>query len=90
MRAFEVLAASPAAGWIGNRFIDGGTKLLQKCTRCGTEQVLELPPSTVAAFQAGKRGDALARMVLRDFDEKLFAWKRAFQLAHEGCTESAA
>lgn len=89
VRAIETLAASPAAAWIGNRFVDSG-RLLQKCMRCGAEQILEMPPSTVAAFQSGARGDALARKVPPDFDEKLFAFKRNFQIAHEGCREGAA
>lgn len=90
MRAIETLAASPAAAWIGNRFVDGGSKLLQKCRRCGAEQLFEMPPSTVTAFQRGARGDALASKVPPDFDEKLFAFKRAFQIAHETCTEAVA
>ena len=89
MRAIETLAASPAAAWIGNRFVDGG-KLLQKCMRCGAEQLLEMPPSTVTAFQRGARGDALASKVPPDFDEKLFAFKRNFQIAHEDCVEASA
>jgi hypothetical protein len=87
MCALETLAASPAAGWIGNKFIDGGSKLLQKCMRCGAEQLFDMPPSTVAAFQSGARGDTLARKVPPDFDGKLFAFKRAFQIAHEGCLD---
>ena len=87
MRAIKELAASPATRWIRNKFIDGGSKLIQKCTRCGVEEILEMPPSTVAAFQAGSRGDALAAKVPPDFDEKLFTFKRAFQIAHEGCLE---
>ena len=90
MRALETLAASPAARWIGNKMLDGGSRLLQKCTRCGAEEVLELPLAAVAAFQGGARGDALARRVPSDFDEKLYAWKRAFQVAHEGCAKDAA
>lgn len=90
VRALEVLAASPAAKWIGNKFVDGGSKLLQKCTRCGAEQLFEMPPSTVAAFQSGARGDALASKVPADFDEKLFAFKRNFQIDHETCTEDVA
>jgi hypothetical protein len=85
MRAFATIAASPAARWIGNKF-DGKT-LLQKCTRCGAEEKIELPTSTVTAFQEGKRGDALAGRVPPDFDEKMFAWKRSFQVAHESCLE---
>lgn len=88
MRAIEELAASPAAKWIGNKFLDGG-KLLQKCMRCGAEQIFEMPPSTVTAFQAGARGDALASKVPAGLDEKLFAFKRNFQIAHETCTDDS-
>jgi hypothetical protein len=84
-RAAKALGASPAAKWIGNK-LEGGT-LLQKCTRCGAEQTLELPEAVVKAFQGGARGDALASQVPADFDAKLYAWKRDFQIAHEGCTE---
>jgi len=90
MRALEELAASPAARWIGNKMLDGGTRLLQKCTRCGAEQILEMPPAAVAAFHGGARGDALAHQVPSDFDEKLYVWKRSFQITHEGCPEIAA
>ena len=73
----EELASSPAAKWIGNKFVDDGTRLLQKCTRCGTEQVLEIPSmKTPADVPIG-------------FDEKLYAWKKAFQIAHAGCTAPA-
>lgn len=89
MRALEDLAASPAAAWIGNKYLDGGKRLLQKCTRCGAEQVLEMPSTSVTAFLNGARGDALASQVPADFDAKLFLWKRAFQIAHEGCVEDA-
>lgn len=74
MRAAEALAASPAAKWIGNRFVSG--VLLQKCMRCGAEQTLELPP------KISRPSD-----VPPGFDEKLFAWKRDFQAAHESCPE---
>ena len=87
MRALEELASSPSAAWIGNKYLDGGMKLLQKCTRCGAEQVLEMPHAAVTAYQSGARGDALASQVPADFDAKLFLWKRAFQIAHEGCAE---
>lgn len=73
-RAVEVLAASPAAEWIGNRLVGG--VLLQKCTRCGAEQTLELPPNIHGPAD-----------VPPGFDEELFAWKRGFQVAHEGCVE---
>lgn len=86
LRAAEVLAASPATAWIGNR-IDGDV-LLQCCTRCGTKEQMKLPAGLLAAFQGGKRGDALAAQVPEDFDAKLFAWKKAFQIAHEGCVAS--
>jgi hypothetical protein len=88
-RAMKTIAAAPAARWIGNKLLDGGSKLLQKCTRCGAEEVLELPRAAAAAFQSGKRGDALASQVPTDFDAKIFAWKRNFQIAHEGCLEAA-
>lgn len=78
IRALEELAAAPASKWIGNKFVDGG-KLLQKCMRCGAEQTLTIPPNI--------KGPA---DVPRGFDEKLYTWKRAFQIAHEGCVESAA
>lgn len=90
MHAMEELAASPAASWIGNKVLDSGMRLLQKCTRCGAEQVLEMPRAMVTAFQQGVRGDALASQVPADFDAKLFTWKRAFQVAHETCAEVAA
>jgi hypothetical protein len=90
MRALEELGRSPAASWIGNKLLDGGNKLLQKCTRCGAEQVLKMPSAAVTAFHDGARGDALARQVPADFDAKIYAWKRAFQIAHEGCTEDGA
>jgi hypothetical protein len=88
IRAAETLGASPAAKWIGNKL--DGTILLQKCTRCGAEEKMELPASMLAAFQGGIRGDALASRVPPDFDEKLYEWKRVFQIAHEGCVENAA
>lgn len=86
-RALEDLAAAPAAQWIGNKLVDGGTRLLQKCTRCGAEQVFKMPTAAVSAFQSGARGNDLARQVPPDFDAKLYAWKRAFQIEHESCTE---
>ncbi|HSX22530.1 MAG TPA: hypothetical protein VLE97_07140 [Gaiellaceae bacterium] len=74
IRAAEQLGKSPAARWIGNKLVGG--VLLQKCMRCGTEQTLELPAkiSRPADVPAG-------------FDEKLYAWKRDFQIAHESCPE---
>jgi hypothetical protein len=89
LRALEELAASPAATWIGNKLLDDGSRLLQKCMRCGAEQIFEMPFAAVAAFQAGARGDALASEVPPDFDAKLYAWKRDFQIAHEGCREGS-
>jgi hypothetical protein len=87
LHALEELAASPAARWIGNRFTEGGSKLLQKCMRCGAEETLDLPPPVAAVFNAGARGDALARRTPSEFDERLFTWKRAFQVIHERCEE---
>lgn len=84
-RAAHELGKSPAAKWIGNKLVDG--KLLQKCMRCGVEQTLEMPAAAVKAFQGGARGNAVAAQVPPDFDAKLFAWKRDFQLAHESCIE---
>ena len=72
LRAMEVLAASPAARWIGNKLVDG--KLLVKCTRCGAEDTIEMP-SSPANVPIG-------------FDAKLYTWKRAFQIAHESCLEA--
>jgi hypothetical protein len=74
-RAIKLLAASPASKWIGNKIVDG--TWLQKCTRCGVEETLVMPVNI--------RGPA---DVPAGFDEKLFAWKRDFQLAHEGCKEN--
>lgn len=76
LQAAEILAASPAAKWIGNRLIGG--VLFQTCLRCGTEQNLELPPNVTSA-----------KDVPAGFDEKLFAWKRDFQIGHEICAEPA-
>lgn len=86
MRALDELGRSPAAKWIGNKL--DGKRLLQKCTRCGAEEKLEMPAELLLAFQGGKRGDVLAGQVPADFDAKLFAWKKAFQVAHEACVES--
>jgi len=87
-RAAEELGRSPAARWIGTKPLNGGAKLLQKCTRCGAEDVLEMPAAMVIAYHRGTRGDALASHAPPDFDAKLYAWKRDFQIAHESCTES--
>lgn len=84
-RAADELGKSPAAKWIGNKLVAG--TLIQKCTRCGVEQALAMPPAAMKAFQAGARGDAVAALVPPDFDAKLFAWKRDFQIAHESCVE---
>ena len=78
LRAMEELASSPAAKWIGNKLVDDGVKLLQKCMRCGTEQVLEMPPNMKSPAD-----------VPIGFDEKLYAWKKAFQVAHAGCAAPA-
>lgn len=69
-RALAELRASPAAGWIGNKFT--GTAWIQKCTRCGATQALELPSSVYSLM------------------EKILAWKRDFQVAHEDCLAGAA
>jgi hypothetical protein len=74
LRATADLAASPAAKWIGNRIV-GGT-WLKKCMRCGAEATLELPLNVHSAAD-----------VPDGFDEKLYAWMRDFQIAHEGCAE---
>ena len=84
-RTAEELGRSPAAKWIGNKLVDGA--LIQKCTRCGAEQALEMPIAAMKAFQSGARGDAVAARVPPDFDAKLYAWKRDFQRAHESCAE---
>ena len=79
IRALETLAASPAAKWIGNRFLNGGSRLLQKCLRCGAEQATDLPTNIKRPAD-----------VPIGLDEELYAWKRDFQVAHEGCVEPAA
>lgn len=76
LRAAAELAKSPAAKWIGNKLVDGETKLLQKCMRCGAEESLDMPPNIRSPAD-----------VPPGFDEKLYAWKKAFQVAHEGCPE---
>ncbi len=78
LRALAALAASPAAKWIGNKLLDDG-RLLVRCTRCGAEDTLTMPSNVRSPVD-----------VPFGFDEKLFAFKRAFQIAHEGCTEAAA
>ena len=72
--ALDELAASPASRWIGNKFVDG--VWLQRCMRCGAEDTLVLPPDVHGPED-----------VPVGFDEKLFIWKRSFQIAHEGCME---
>lgn len=76
VRAAAELAKSPAAKWIGNKIVDGGSRLLQKCMRCGTEETLAMPPNVRSPAD-----------VPHGFDEKLYAWKKAFQAAHENCLE---
>jgi hypothetical protein len=75
-RMVEALAASPASRWVGNKIV--GNTWLQKCTRCGAQEKLEMPPNvrSPADVPAG-------------FDEELFRWKRDFQIAHEGCAETS-
>lgn len=90
LRATRELGASPAAKWVGNKLSDDGARLIQQCTRCGAEEELALPAAAVVAFQGGARGSALASSMPLGFDEKLFGWKKAFQLAHEGCGEDEA
>jgi hypothetical protein len=90
LHAARMLGSSPAAAWIGSKISSDGTRLFQKCIRCGAEEELEMPTAAVKAFQSGARGDAVARLVPPFFDEKLFAWKRDFQRAHESCREDKA
>lgn len=78
LRALAELAASPAAKWIGNKFETDGT-LLVKCTRCGAEDRIKMPTNIKSPLD-----------VPAGFDEKLFAFKRGFQIAHESCTEKTA
>ena len=75
MLALAELAASPAAKWIGNKLEADGT-LLVKCTRCGGEDRLKMPSNIRSPLD-----------VPVGFDEKLFAFKRSFQIAHESCSE---
>ena len=77
LRALAELAASPAAKWIGNKLLADGT-LLVKCTRCGGEDKLKMPSNVRSPLD-----------VPAGFDEKLFAFKRTFQIAHEKCAEMA-
>ena len=76
MRALAELAASPAAKWVGNKLDDDGT-LLVKCTRCGAEDRLKMPANIRSPLD-----------VPVGFDEKLFAFKRSFQIVHEKCAET--
>jgi hypothetical protein len=75
LRALAELAASPAAKWIGNK-LDVDNTLLIKCTRCGAEDRLKMPSNVHSPLD-----------VPAGFDEKLFAFKRGFQIAHESCLE---
>lgn len=75
MRALAELAASPAAKWVGNKLEADGTLLL-RCARCGGEDKLKIPTNVRSPLD-----------VPVGFDEKLFAFKRGFQVAHEGCAE---
>jgi hypothetical protein len=75
LRALKELASSPAAKWIGNKLEADGT-LLVKCVRCGDEARLKMPSNVRSPLD-----------VPVGFDEKLFAFKRGFQIAHENCFE---
>ena len=76
LRALAELAASPASKWIGSKLdLDG--VLLIKCIRCGTEDRLKMPTNVRSPLD-----------VPPGFDEKLFAFKRSFQIAHEKCVET--
>lgn len=75
LRALAELARSPAAKWVGNKLEPEGV-LLIKCMRCGAEDRLKLPANVRNPVQ-----------VPVGFDAKLFAFKRAFQRAHEICVE---
>lgn len=75
LRALAELVASPAARWIGNKLDVDGT-LVVKCTRCGAEDKIKLPSNVRSPLD-----------VPAGFDEKLFAFKRGFQIAHEQCAE---
>jgi hypothetical protein len=86
LRAMEELANAPAAKWIGNRLDD--TRLLQKCTRCGAEQTLELPTGVLQQMRPNVAVVAnafLRQAVPAGFDEQLYEWKKKFQVAHAGC-----
>lgn len=86
LHAMEELANAPAAKWIGNK-IDG-TRLLQKCTRCGAEQTLELPVGVLQQMRPNVAVVAnafLRQAVPVGFDEQLYEWKKQFQATHAGC-----
>lgn len=87
LSALAELAAHPAAGWIGNRIEGGATgdwsRLLQCCMRCRTQESLDLPPDI-----RGPDGFVDRSRVPEDFDDKLIAWKRAFQEAHQSCVDA--
>lgn len=90
LRSLGEIATSPAAAWIGNRLSEDGARLIQKCLRCGTEETRTLPTSVVEALRIGAHGTSLAYLVPEGLDEELFAWKKTFQRAHEGCGWSEA
>ena len=77
LRALAELAASPAAKWIGNKLLVDGT-LIVKCTRCGAEDKMTIPANIRSPLD-----------MPAGFDEKLFTFKRSFQIAHEKCPEVA-
>lgn len=77
MRALAELAASPAAKWIGSKLDIDGT-LIVRCTRCGAQDRLKMPSNVRSPLD-----------VPPGFDEKLFAFKRGFQIAHENCSETS-
>lgn len=77
LRALAELAASPASKWVGNKLLADGT-LLIKCMRCGGDATLKMPANVKSPLD-----------VPVGFDEKLFSFKRSFQIAHEKCTETA-
>jgi hypothetical protein len=86
LRAMAELANAPAARWIGNRL--DGTHLLQKCTRCGAEETLELPVGVLQQIRPDATfvNNALLRQAVpATFDEQLYEWKKKFQVAHAGC-----
>jgi hypothetical protein len=76
LHALATLAASPAAKWVGNKL--DSDRWIVKCTRCGAEDSIKMPPNIKSPAD-----------VPIGFDEKLFAWKRDFLIAHEECAEEA-